>query len=100
MRIFRPQCTKPIPADATIDRQRNLVTYRVRGKVRKAVLTDGDRMRIETSTWHIEFRDHLDRKQSLPAFSHEGQTRFLASQIQRLMEFHGQALPNDLLIAA
>ncbi len=99
MRIYRPQATKPIPSDAKIDRVKSIVTYKARGKTRRAVLTitdSGERMRLETSTWHIEFRDHLARKQGLPAFTHEGQTRFLASQIEKLIAFHGQTLPAEL----
>ncbi|MCL5282613.1 MAG: site-specific integrase [Planctomycetes bacterium] len=99
MRIWRPQATRSIPADATIDRERGIVTYKAHGKTRRAVLTvteNGERMRVETNTWHIEFRDHLRRKQSFPAFTHEGQTRLLASQIEKLIPFPGQALPADL----
>jgi integrase len=109
MRVYKPQATKPIPADATIDRKKGIVTYKAHGKSRRAVLTDGGRMRIETSIWHIEFRDHLGRKvqgppkasgkrggKTLAAFTHEGQSRFLAGRIEQLIAFHGQALPTDV----
>jgi len=32
MRTYRPQVTKPIPADAVIDRVKGIVTYRAKGK--------------------------------------------------------------------
>jgi len=99
MRIFKPQATKSIPADATIDRGKGIVTYTARGKPRRAVLTltdAGERMRLESSTWHLAFRDHLGRKQQLGAFSHEGQTRLLASRIEDLIAYKGGPLPPDL----
>lgn len=97
MRIFKPQATKPIPADATVDRVKGVVAYRVKGKVRKAALTGGGRMRIESSTWHIEFSDHLGRRQHVTAYRHEGQSRLLAAQIDRLVCLHGQTLPPDMV---
>jgi integrase len=97
MRIFRPQATKPIPPDATIDHSKGIVSYRVKGKTRKAVLTDGGRMRIESTTWHIEFSDHLGRRQHVTAYRHEAQSRLLAAQIDRLVSLHGQTLPPDMV---
>jgi len=99
MRIYRPQVTRGIPDDATIDRVKGVVTYKARGKTRRAVLTvtdRGDRMRLESSTWRIEFRDHLGRRQNLTAFPHEGQTRFLASRIEELTAYSGEPIPAAL----
>jgi len=97
MRVYRPEATKPIPAEAKIDRRKRVVTYRVRGKTRKAALTaDGKRMRIATRTWRIEFKDHFGRRQTLSAFTHEGQSRLLAGHIERLVSLCGQPLPTDL----
>jgi len=53
-------------------------------------------MRLESSTWRIEFRDHLGRKASLTAFTHEGQTRFLASRIEELIAHSGGAMTPEL----
>ena len=100
MRIYKPQATKPIPDGAKIDRDKGIVTYKVRGRTRRAVLTiagSGERMRVETSTWHIEFRDCLGRKQHVTGYRHESQSRLLASQIDRLVSLHGQPLPLDLV---
>ena len=97
MRIFRPQATKPIPAGAKVDREKKTVAYKAHSRTHKAILTDNGRMRIECAVWHVEFRDHLDRRQHVTAFTHEGQSRLLASQIERLVSLIGQPLPMDLV---
>ncbi len=96
MRIFKPQATKAIPPGAAVDRAKGIVTYKVRGKFRRAVLTDSGRMRVETGCWRIEFRDCLGRKQSLAAFTHEGQSRLLASRIEALIAHSAGPLPAEL----
>ncbi len=97
MRIFRPQATKPIPAGAMIDRDRGIVTYKARGKTRRAVLTSRGRMRVEASVWRLEFSDRLGRRQHVTAYTHEAQSRLLGAQIERLVSLNGQPLPPDLV---
>jgi len=104
MRIYKPQVTKPIPPGAKRftpgdgpDKGREMVHYKGRdGQQHRAYVTDKGRMRVQCRTWHVEFCDHYDRSHSLPGFSHEGQTRLLAGQIERLIAFYGQPLPADL----
>lgn len=46
MRIYRPQTTKPIPPNAKVNNEKGIVTYKGRGgQTRRAVLTNGGRMR-------------------------------------------------------
>jgi hypothetical protein len=93
MRVFRPATTKPIPAKAKIDYEKKRVIFRARGKKRRAVLTDKGRMRIESNTWHIEFRDHLDRKQRLIAFTDEHMSNLLAGHVAKLVSRPGDPPP-------
>lgn len=96
MRIFRPSYTMPIPSGAKVDSVKRTVVYRTKGQSRKATLTDNGRMRVESDIWRIEFRDRLGRRQSLTAFPHEQQSRFLASRIEALVSHCGGPLPKDL----
>jgi len=96
MRIYKPSATKPIPVGATIDRKKGLVSYKARGRTRTAALTDNGRMRIETKTWRIEFKDHHGRRQTISAFTDANQSRLLAADIEMLIGYRGQQLPTDL----
>ncbi len=97
MRIYQPESTRAIPPGAKVNQEKKTVTYRGRnGEVIKAVLTDGGKMRVSQGTWHISFRDHLDRQQDIAAFSIETQTRLLAGQIEKLIAYHGQPTPSEL----
>jgi len=97
MRIYQPQSTRAIPPGAKVNEEKKTVTYRGRdGKPVRAVLTDTGKMRVSQGTWHVGFRDHLDREQDLPAFSRERQTRTLADQIESLIAYCGQLLPHEL----
>jgi len=96
MRIYKPTATKPIPVGAIIDRTKGLVSYKARGKTRTAALTDNGRMRIETKTWRIEFKDHHGRRQTISAFTDANQSRLLAADIEMLIGYRGQQLPTDL----
>jgi len=97
MRIYKPESTRPIPEGAKINREKKTVTYKGRnGETVKAVLTDEGKMRVSQGTWHIAFRDHLDRQQDLPAFEDEGDSNVLVSHIKNLVVWHGKPLPPDL----
>ena len=93
MRVFKPQTTKPIPPNAKIDDEKKTVTYRARGRKCRGILTDKGRMRIESKTWHIEFRDLLDRKQRVIAFTDEHKSRQLAGCIEALVSCQGLPIP-------
>ena len=97
MRIYLPESTRAIPPGAKINQDKKTVTYKGRGgEIVKAVLTAGGKMRVSQGTWHIGFRDHLDRAQDIAAFSIESQTRLLAGQIEKLIAYHGQPAPSEL----
>jgi len=103
MRVFKPQVTKPIPKKAEIiipdkgpDRDKEVIEYKAHRKKRRAYKTDNGKMRIYTNKWHIEFRDHLDCKQRIVAFTNESQSRLLASKIEDLLSYQGQSLPTGL----
>ena len=53
-------------------------------------------MRVSQGVWHIGFRDGQDRQQDIAGFTHEGQTRFLASRIQTLVGLCGEPMPSEL----
>jgi len=103
MRVFKPQVTKPIPKGAKIiipdkgpDKGKEIVQYKTHRKKRRAYKTSNGKMRVQTGKWHIEFRDHLDRKRRIIAYSSESQSRLLASNIEKLLSYQGQSLPKDL----
>ena len=96
MRVFKPQTTKPIPPRAKIDYESKMVRYRAKAKRHKGILTDKGRMRVESRTWHIEFRDHLDRKQRIIAFTDKHMSDLLAAHIEQLVSYQGQPTPAAL----
>lgn len=93
MRIYVPESTRAIPPGAAVNREKGTVTYKGRdGKNVRAVLTHSGKMRVAQGVWHLAFRDHHDRQQDIPAFKHEGQSRTLACQIEKLIAYGGQAV--------
>jgi integrase len=97
MRVYLPESTRAIPPGAKVSQEKKTVTYKGRdGEIVKAVLTAGGKMRVSQGTWHIGFRDHLDRQQDIAAFEDEGDSNVLASHIKNLVLWHGKPLPPDL----
>ena len=85
-----------IPPNAKIDYEKKTVTYRARGRKCRAVLTNKGRMRIESNCYHIEFRDHLDRRQRLIAFTDKQASDLLGAQVKKLLNNYGQPIPEEL----
>lgn len=79
MRIYRPQATKPIPADATIDRERE--PFRLWKPTYKDAVGKIHRL----AKWWIETKDHLAIVRRFPGLSEKAQSKALARQIVRLV---------------
>jgi len=52
----------------------------------------------KTRTWYIEFRDHLDRVQRLPAFKDKDASRTLAARLEDLLVCKARGQPPDLAL--
>jgi len=59
---------------------------------------DRHKKKRKTRTWYVEFRDHLDRVQRLPAFKDKDASRTLAARLEDLLVCKARGQPPDLAL--
>lgn len=103
MAIYRKKYTKPIPDNAIIVTQngRRLAEWKTKhGKRKSAEVTpDGTRIRLESSTWFIRFRDGEDQLQDISTGCKDKQSAasMLADQLALADKVRAKIVTNDEL---
>ena len=99
MRVYKQSYTKPLPEQAKIisRKGKKYVKFKdVKGHTAEARLSNkGDKIRLETKHWHIEFEDNLQIRQDLKAYTNEKATQRLADRIQQLLNYTASNEPFD-----
>lgn len=102
MRVFRPSYTVPLPEGAKILKRKggNFAKFtNAKGQEIIAPLSkSGKRVTLETSCFHLEFRDHNNFARRLKAFTDEGASQRVAATIEDLLAAKGssQGIGTDL----